>query len=198
MPRKPEDNDRIRLTARDKIQSAAMEIFIEKGYHHATMEDIAIKAGISKGLPYNYFKGKEGVLSEMVRSRIEEIRIVMETAVSQGSPAEQLDHIIEGALNNVQQCPKAFRFFLHLQTQPEDDLVLAKYSQMLNNEVVSQFELQCDVFARLGVNEPRLRSLYFSSCLQGVMLMISTYPEQFPVQSLMKQLRDEFLSGHQG
>ena len=119
MPRKPEDNDRIRVAARDKIQSAAMEIFIEKGYHHATMEDIAQQAGISKGLPYNYFKGKEEVLSEMVAGRIQEIRMVMATAVSLGSPQSNWTTLLKERWTMSNSTPKRFVSFCICRPSPK-------------------------------------------------------------------------------
>ncbi|SFJ17977.1 hypothetical protein SAMN05421852_105141 [Thermoflavimicrobium dichotomicum] len=86
------------------------------------------------------------------------------------------------------------RFYLHLQTQPEAEQVLKKYSKLLNEESARQFELQCEMFEKLGVKEPRKRSLYFSSVhvLQGGMLMISAYPQQFPIEEVKEQIIHEF------
>ncbi|WP_375163139.1 hypothetical protein [Laceyella sacchari] len=38
-----------------------------------------------------------------------------------------------------------------------------------------------------------MRSLYFSSVLQGTMFMLSTYPERFPVKEVKEQIIQEFL-----
>lgn len=178
--------------AKEKIRIAAMELFMKQGYHATSIEDVAKHAKISKGLLYNYYKGKEELLSTMIQARIDELIQVMEAASSQESPAEQLKHIVEGAINNVQQKPEVFQFYLHLQTQPESDEVLSKYSKLLIEESARQFHLQCEMFENLGVKEPRKRSLYFSSVLQGLMLMISTYPEQFPVEEMKAQIIHEF------
>lgn len=192
MPRTPEENDRIRQLSKEKIRTAAMELFIKKGYYATSINDVAIQAGISKGLLYNYYKGKEELLSEMVDTRIREVVEVMEGATVFERPIEQLRHIVEGAIDNVSQRPEVFRFYLHLQTQPEADVELIKYSKLLIEENARQFELQCEIFEKLGVEEPRKRSLYFSSTLQGIMLMISTYPNQFPVEEVKAQMIREF------
>ncbi|MFL1671768.1 TetR/AcrR family transcriptional regulator [Paenibacillus dendritiformis] len=192
MPRTQKENERIRQMAKEKIRIAAMELFMKQGYHATSIEDVAKHANISKGLLYNYYKGKEELLSTMIQARIDELIQVMEAASSQESPAEQLKHIVEGAINNVQQKPEVFQFYLHLQTQPESDEVLSKYSKLLIEESARQFHLQCEMFENLGVKEPRKRSLYFSSVLQGLMLMISTYPEQFPVEEMKAQIIHEF------
>ncbi|GIP24502.1 TetR/AcrR family transcriptional regulator [Paenibacillus sp. J22TS3] len=192
MPRTREENDRIRQTTKENIRNAAMEVFIERGYHDASIDDIAKRAGVSKGLLYNYYKGKEELLNEMVLCRVDEITQVMQTAAALSSPAEQLKHIIEGALDNVGQRPKVYRFYLHLQTQPEEDQVLSKYSQILNEAMAEQFEVQCGMFAELeGANAP-LKSLYFSSTLHGTMLMMAIYPEKYPVAEMKKQIIEQF------
>ena len=41
---------------RQQILSAAMTCFIAKGYHRATMDDIVVESGLSKGTLYWYFK----------------------------------------------------------------------------------------------------------------------------------------------
>lgn len=192
MPRTPQENERIRQLAKESILKAAMELFIKQGYHATSINNIAEHAGISKGLLYNYFKGKEELLATMVDARVGEIVEVMNQAMAIETPVEQLKHIIEGAIDNVYMKPEVFRFYLHLQTQPEADHELIKYSRFLIEENARQFEFQCEIFEKLGAKDARKRSLYFSSTLQGIMLMISTYPQQFPIEEIKKHIVDEF------
>ncbi|MEK3782898.1 TetR/AcrR family transcriptional regulator [Paenibacillus sp. FSL R5-0810] len=192
MPRTPSENERIRQMAKANILEAAMDLFIRQGYHATSISDVARHAGISKGLMYNYFQGKEELLATMVTERIEAIAQVMQDAAALTEPIEQLKFIIGHAIDSVYQKPEEHRFYLHLQTQPEADQELIKYSRLLVEEAARQFELQCRIFERLGVAEPRKRSLYFSSTLQGIMLMISTYPQQFPIEEIKAQMLDEF------
>ncbi|UZD49124.1 TetR/AcrR family transcriptional regulator [Peribacillus frigoritolerans] len=192
MPRTPEENDRIRQASKEKIRAAAMELFIKQGYYATSISDIAKQAGISKGLLYNYYKGKEELLSEMVEARIKEVVEVMEEAFTLNTPREQLEHIINGAIDNIHQKPEVHRFYLHLQTQPESDDDLIKYSHLIIEENARQFEFQCKIFESMGETDPRKRSLYFSSVLQGIMLMISTYQQGFPIEEIKNQIIREF------
>ena len=192
MPRTPEENDRIRQASKEKIRAAAMELFMKQGYYATSISDIAKQAGISKGLLYNYYKGKEELLSEMVEARIKEVVEVMEEAFTLNTPREQLEHIINGAIDNIHQKPEVHRFYLHLQTQPESDEELIKYSHLIIEENARQFEFQCKIFESMGETDPRKRSLYFSSVLQGIMLMISTYQQGFPIEEIKNQIIREF------
>lgn len=92
----------------------------------------------------------------------------------------------------MQRQPDVFRFYLHLFTQPNLDPVVATSSQKLKDEQARQFEVQTEMFEKLGVENPRVRSLYFSATLQGIMLMFSTYPENFPLETMKAQAIVEF------
>jgi hypothetical protein len=60
------------------------------------------------------------------------------------------------------------------------------------DEQARQFEVQTKMFEKLGVENPPQRSLYFSSTLQGIMLMFSTYPKNFPLDAVKAQVIAEF------
>jgi AcrR family transcriptional regulator len=45
-----------------QILTAAAQVFAEKGFHRATIRDIATAAGISDGTIYNYFENKDALL----------------------------------------------------------------------------------------------------------------------------------------
>ena len=47
---------------RNQIILAACECFIEKGFHKATMQDVAKAANLSIGAIYNYFKSKDEII----------------------------------------------------------------------------------------------------------------------------------------
>ncbi|HEY4132088.1 MAG TPA: TetR/AcrR family transcriptional regulator [Gemmatimonadaceae bacterium] len=53
-----------------QILTAALEIFGEHGLAHARLDDIAKRAGLSKGTIYLYFPNKEELFREMVRQLI--------------------------------------------------------------------------------------------------------------------------------
>lgn len=64
-----------------ELLEAALEVFAEKGFNAARVEDIAERAGVSKGTVYLYFETKEEVFRSLVRenllARITPIRELM-------------------------------------------------------------------------------------------------------------------------
>src|SRR5687767_15151188 len=53
-----------------ELLEAALDVFAEKGFTAARMEDIAARAGAAKGTVYLYFPSKEAVFEALVRTRI--------------------------------------------------------------------------------------------------------------------------------
>jgi AcrR family transcriptional regulator len=66
MPR----NERRKEQRPEEIIEAALEEFAVKGYAAARLDDVASRAGISKGLVYVYFKTKEELFKAVIRTFI--------------------------------------------------------------------------------------------------------------------------------
>ncbi len=48
-----------RVTARDKLLDASLELMLERGYNATTVDEICSRAGVSKGSFYHFFDSKE-------------------------------------------------------------------------------------------------------------------------------------------
>lgn len=57
---------------RSLLLAAARRVFLKRGYHGATLEQIAEKAGFSTGVVYSQFDGKADLFLTLLESRIEE------------------------------------------------------------------------------------------------------------------------------
>ncbi len=66
MPKISEQQKELR---KQKILSAAAEVFGEKGYSETTIDDIGKRSGISKGGIYTYFASKEAIFLEIAEQR---------------------------------------------------------------------------------------------------------------------------------
>jgi AcrR family transcriptional regulator len=65
-----------------EITQAAMETFAEHGYAAARIDDVAKRAGISKGLLYLYFKTKEELFKAVIRSVVVPRIDALKTAIT--------------------------------------------------------------------------------------------------------------------
>lgn len=81
-----------------EILEAALELFVERGYAATRLDDVAQRAGVSKGTLYLYFDGKEALFKAVVRSGI--VRAIEEAeqtvATYPGSCADLLRALVAG------------------------------------------------------------------------------------------------------
>ncbi len=68
--------------ARSRILDAANKVFAEKGYHEATMDDIAKRLGVSKGAIYLYFASKEDLFEAMCKTAPEAFKVILYSSFS--------------------------------------------------------------------------------------------------------------------
>ena len=53
---------------REAILSAALQVFSEKGFHSATIDEIAERAGVGKGTVYSYFRSKSELMEQLIEA----------------------------------------------------------------------------------------------------------------------------------
>jgi AcrR family transcriptional regulator len=68
-PKKPRWNRR-KHARPEEIVAAALEVFVERGFAAAKLEDVARRAGVTKGTIYLYFENKEALFKAVVRETI--------------------------------------------------------------------------------------------------------------------------------
>jgi AcrR family transcriptional regulator len=85
-----------------EILAAALALFAEKGFAATRMEDVAARAGISKGTVFLYFPSKEELFRAVVRHDLLPVLAAAEVLVAthQGSAAELL-RLLAGRLGAV-------------------------------------------------------------------------------------------------
>ena len=67
---KPKSWTRRKQARPSEILDAALSVFAEKGFAAARMEDIAARAGVTKGTIYLYFPSKEEVFKSLARQHV--------------------------------------------------------------------------------------------------------------------------------
>ena len=74
-----------------QILRAAAECFARKGFHQTTMDDIAREAGISAGLIYRHFAGKEDLIIALVKIYEDDQRAKLDRARQHTNFAEAIE-----------------------------------------------------------------------------------------------------------
>jgi AcrR family transcriptional regulator len=74
--------ERKAAATRLKLFRCALQLFAERGFPNVTVEDITEAADVGKGTFFNYFKGKDHVLSVMAEIQLGKVRDALEEAES--------------------------------------------------------------------------------------------------------------------
>lgn len=62
-----------RSARRKQLLAAAQEVFVSNGYHAAAMDDIAVRAGVSKPVLYQHFPGKLELYLALLDTHAEDV-----------------------------------------------------------------------------------------------------------------------------
>lgn len=87
--RRPADRPR-------EILDAALEVFRAAGLAGARIEDIAERAGLSKGTVYHYFPSKDHLFRELIRQTVRDVTVGALPDGTQGGPRELLSAFMHG------------------------------------------------------------------------------------------------------
>ena len=79
-----------------ELLDAAIDLFVERGYAATRLEDVARRAGVSKGTLYLYYENKEELFKAVVRGSIVPVISELEVSVAEfdGHGAELLRQLI--------------------------------------------------------------------------------------------------------
>jgi AcrR family transcriptional regulator len=79
-----------------KILTAALDLFVEHGFHSVSIHDVQKKANVSIGSIYNHFGGKEGVAKALYNHLLNEFD-------------EMISEVIAEDISNLERCNKIIR-----------------------------------------------------------------------------------------
>jgi AcrR family transcriptional regulator len=75
-----------RAERRQAILAAALKEFSARGFAAARLDDVAVAAGIAKGTIYLYFRDKEALFQDLIRSEMSPVVATFETALAVDLP----------------------------------------------------------------------------------------------------------------
>jgi AcrR family transcriptional regulator len=89
-----------RGAGREAISNAAREIFAERGYHGASIRDIARRAGLSLSALYHWHSSKQDLLAALIQESTNDYFAACEEALSGvgDDPADRLTALVRAAI----------------------------------------------------------------------------------------------------
>jgi AcrR family transcriptional regulator len=179
----------MREQSRERILSAALEVFSEKGYHNATISDITARAGVSRGLITYYFPGKRNLVDNLLDRYIDSVTDILNVT---GTPDERLAAIIDGVLLTVAQSLPVQQMTLSLVIHPSTHPLFAQAEARKEAEVRRLENGLREMFTARGAADPALEEVMLRSVLEGVIFKASVYQDQYPLERVRRRLYEMY------
>jgi len=116
------NNKTVEKSPRDKrvaIFDAALELISERGFHNTPMSLIAKTAGVSTGIIYHYFSGKEELINELYKKiKLETIRAMLADYAQDLSLEERFFSIWRGIASRCLAYPTEHLFLEQFENSP--------------------------------------------------------------------------------
>ncbi len=188
MPRSKEQNAKIREATREKIQSAAGQLFAQKGLAGTNVQEIADLAGISIGLLYRHYKTKEELFREMVTFAMEGLADLTALLGSDGSPREIMLGVATEICTDLEENDDFVNTMIFLTQAFLSDPDVGDVYKLIEQDV-----LMCNAAAGLikrgqesgdmRVGDAQKMAALFFATIQGLGVMKSVMKSQFPIPS---------------
>jgi AcrR family transcriptional regulator len=124
--------------AREALLRAAAAVFAERGFREASVDEIAARAGYSKGALYWHFESKDGLFFALMDASVD-------------APTHEMIELLESAPPEQDMAPESNRRFVELLARQRELL-------LLEHEYWSQAVRDAELLVRYAAHRERLRA----------------------------------------
>lgn len=171
---------------REAIRDAAVKVFAAKGYHTATVSEVAEVANVGKGTVYFYYASKEDLLLEILVYHFDQMMSLIESIEQiELEPEEAVQAVIADSIRRLRENPDLFKI---MEQQP------LLYHERVKEQFETLFGQMVDRTASLiasGVEQGFLRSCDTRAVASVLLstaisfpLYLSLYPDQDKEETL--------------
>lgn len=174
-----------------RILDAALELFAENGFHTTTIDKIARKAGISKGLIYNHFKSKDDLLNAVFDTGFGEMEKIFPALDVIQTPEKLIRIYIEIFFESFKHNNRFWRLYFMVTLQPD---IFGRIQDRLNKMFDYFIKRLQAHFQQLGSPAPFIDSLVLGAAMDGIAFQSILRGEEWPADELKERLIEIFCS----
>ncbi len=179
-----------RQATRDRVLGAASEVFAERGFHGASVEDICERAGFTRGAFYSNFSSKDDLVLELSRQHSEALVDRIRAASKQEhATADEVLKAVFAALADDTRSKEQWmvlttEFTLHAIREPAARRAWAAQQRRVRDELVAVVD---EAVARQGLKLPMPTDVFVRAAIalaQGSMTQRLVEPRSLAVGEL--------------
>lgn len=190
-PRTEKQLKELRAQSREKIMQAAVELFAMNGFHATSVSQIAKKAGISKGLMYNYFQSKDELLNEMLKASMQEMEEPFFEVASIKDPFQRFGKVIGFFFEMIANNTEYWQFMFSIMTQHD---VIKHIKEKLITYFKSFVAILEQLFTEMGIKNAKIEAYKLGAMLDGIMLDYIYFfnDKDYPLNEIKKDIIKEY------
>lgn len=189
-PRSKAQFKEIRESSSRKIMDASLELFGTIGYKSTTIAQIAEKAGVSKGLIYNYFDSKEALLKAMIADLSKEGDELVEKTLSD-DPKVTLEMQIRMVFKYLRENEKQFRLLFSLIMQVDQFDFVHDLAKAKMNEYLLMAE---ELLKKINFPNYRTEARILATLFDGIGIQYLVLKQDYPLDEMEKMLIERYCS----
>jgi AcrR family transcriptional regulator len=187
-----------------ELLAAALDLFVERGFAATRLDDVAARAGVSKGTLYLYFTNKEELFKAVVRENVVPILGEAEGIISsyEGSTSDLFKEIVTGWWERI----GATKLSGITKLMMAESSNFPEVTQFYHDEVISRGEAMIASMLKRGVDRGEFRQVNAEQatrviCSPMIMLMMWKHsfnacrPEPVSPDAYLASFVDLFLFG---
>jgi AcrR family transcriptional regulator len=185
MPRTAEQNEKIRQETRTNIVYSAMSLFAQSGYAHTTTRQIADLAGVSPGLMYHYFEGKEDLLQAVFDNCMVILNRVFTRAYEEAPPDQRLANLIQAMFDLLGYDRDFWALFYMMRSQPAVMALLGDDFRLWTARLRDLFIAELRAAGRV---DPQSDALILYSLIEGTIQQYLLDPANYPLAAVARRI----------
>jgi len=188
-PKTSEQYEEIRESRQHQIMEAAMELFAERGYQNTSVNQIAIKCKISKGLMYNYFGSKEELLQKIIYGILDHFLEMFDMDKNGVLTKQELIDFINQSFEMIEKDARFWKLYFAILVQPA---VFAMFQEKFMDLLMPFLELLTNYYRSQGSENPEAEARLFGAMLDGVGFDFILDEKNFPMEEVKKLIIQKF------
>ena len=188
-PRTEQQFEKIREARKREIMDTALELFATEGFYATSISKIASKAGISKGLLYNYWDSKEELIKSIIFNGLDRMNSFVDPNQDGFLTRNELRYFLEEMFKALKKEPHYWRLYFTVFMQPQVMKLVEKQMAVIMHKYIMMLS---EYFTLSGSKDPETDALFFGAILDGIGFQFMVDPERFPLEKMKDKLIDMY------
>lgn len=189
-PRSTLENEKIRSGSTKKILDAAFELMAKNGYESTSISQIAKKAGVSKGLMYNYFESKEDLLKTLIDGAFVEGEKIMADIISSDA-SETLQNLFKWFFRELRERPEYWRLITQLTLQIDKFEFVQEFAK---NKMKDYVIFLSGLLEQIGIQDSKHEAQLIAGLFDGIGMQYLVIKKDYPLDEMELYLIEKYCS----